>query len=125
VRDLKLIKVSDDGLVSFAFTGEEASGLDLILQQVCVRLHSDSREFAWGRFVGGDLEGLAAYADDVEFSVEMSSRLGSIRDQMKTSHPDLKAVSLDGCERVGGTMRVAITLTTDYGRRRVKLPIGA
>jgi len=124
--DLKIIKIADDGFITFGWTGEEVSGFELLLQQLCVAILSNTRNFEWGRFFGGDVEDLTTYGDKSQFSVEMSSRLSMIAEQIKGSHPDLQDVVLGAVDFNVASKRatVNISVKTDYGVRYIKLPLG-
>ena len=128
MRDLKIIKRADDGLISFGWTGEEATDFDLILQHLCLAILSDTKEHPWGRFDGGDVGDLMTYSvsDTSEVSAEIASRLSSIVAQMRPDHPDLQGATLEGVEysRATRTLTVRILAHTDYGVQYLRLPLG-
>jgi len=125
MRDIKIVKIADDGLITFDWTGEEATGFDLLLQQLYVSLLSDTRDCKWGTFVGGNLKDLTTYTDYSELSAELSSRIDMVCRQIMGTHPDFHGASLEGLDVSGDSVRVYITVATDYGKRYIKIPMGA
>ena len=128
MRDIKIIDVADDGLVSFRWAGTEATDYDLLLQQLCLSILSDTKEYPWGRFDGGDVGNLTTYSasDTAAISAEIASRLSAIVDKMRPDHPDLRDATLEGVEhsRATGTLTVRILANTDHGVQYLRLPLG-
>jgi len=129
MRDIKLITIADDGLISFGWTGEDATDFDLLLQQLCIAILSKTREFEFGRFQGGDIETLATFNVSTnntgQLSAEIASRLTSIVDCLKRDHIDLIDASLESVQYDPSTrgVTVGVRVKSVYGTRQIRLQL--
>ena len=127
MRDPKLITIADDGLITFGWTGEDATGFDLLLQQLCLAVLSKTREFQFGHFPGGDVETLATFNvsknDTSQLSAELTSRLTSIVKHLKQNHTDLTDATLDSVQYNPSTKGViaGIRVKSVYGIRYIRV----